>query len=62
MSLSPEQEALRDRFLQSLVEAAVPLQQGPDREAALEALIEAAELLRHRLETELVEYRAGKVE
>jgi hypothetical protein len=57
MSLSSEGEELRDRFLAALLEAARPLQSGPDPEVALEALIEAAELLRDRLRRELAELR-----
>ncbi len=57
MSLSSEAEKLRDQFLAVLLEAAHPIQTGPDPEVALEALIEAAGLLRDRLRQELVELR-----
>ena len=57
MALSSEGEELRDRFLAVLLEAARPFQSGPDPEVALEALIEAAELLHDRLRRELAELR-----
>ena len=57
MPLSPDGQELRDRFLATLLEAARPLQAGPDPEVALEALIEAADLLRDRLRRELAELR-----
>ena len=57
MPLSPEGASLRDRFLAVLLEAARPLQAGPEPEVALEALIEAAGLLRDRLRRELDELR-----
>jgi hypothetical protein len=57
MPLSLESQQLRDRCLAALLEAARPFQAGPDTEVALEALIEAAELLRDRLQRELAELR-----
>ena len=58
MNRTPEQQQLRERFLIALIEATYPLQQGgPDREVALELLIEAAELLKERLQDELEELR-----
>jgi hypothetical protein len=57
MPLSSEGEELRNRFLAALLEAARPLQVGPDPEVTLEALVEAAELLRERLRQELAELR-----
>jgi hypothetical protein len=57
MKWTPEQEALRERFVTALVEATFPLQQGPDREVCLELLILAAEQLREHLEKELAELR-----
>ena len=57
MSLSSEGTELRDRFLAALLDAARPLLAGPDPDVTLEALIEAAGLLRDRLRRELVELR-----
>lgn len=48
---------LREKFLQAMVEATFPLQQGPDQEVILEALIDAAEMLKQRFEQELDELR-----
>ena len=62
MSLSPAVEQLRDRFLKALLEAALPLQEGPDREVTLEALIEAAVALKERFEQELAELRLEESE
>jgi hypothetical protein len=57
MALSQTVQRLRDQFVKALLDAAVPLQQGPDREVTLEALIEAATVLRQRFEQELAELR-----
>jgi hypothetical protein len=57
MDLPPEVKRLRDRFFQTLVEAAAPLEQGPDREITLEALIAAAQMLSERFVQELEELR-----
>jgi hypothetical protein len=54
---NPSLEQLREQFLCAMLEATVPLQQGPDRELTLEALIGAAEMLRERFERELNELR-----
>jgi hypothetical protein len=62
MSLSQPQRQLRDQFLQTMLAAALPLQKGPDPEVALEALIEAADLLRQRFEQELAELRQEEAE
>jgi hypothetical protein len=62
MNPSPSRSALRERFLQAMVEATFPLQQGPDPEVILEALIEAADLLRARFEQELAELRQESAE
>lgn len=62
MSLSSEGEELRDRFLAVLLEAAHPLQVGADPEVALEALVEAAELLSDRLRQELAALRQEQVD
>ena len=62
MTLSPEVASLRDRFLQVLLDAAGPLQRGPDLEVTLEALIEATGQLRDKLRAELVELRMEQAE
>ena len=62
MPLSPEGQELRDWFHATLLEAARPLQAGPDPEVALEALIEAADLLRDRLRRELAELRQERAD
>ncbi|MBI1831592.1 MAG: hypothetical protein HYR84_09105, partial [Planctomycetes bacterium] len=48
---------LRNRFLRAMVEATFPLQAGLDQEITLQALIEAAEMLKERFEQELSELR-----
>ncbi len=50
-------EQLRDQFLNAMLQATFPLQQGPDSEVVLEALIAAAGTLRERFEQELAELR-----
>jgi hypothetical protein len=55
-------EGLRDRFFKTLLEATFPLQGGPDPEVTLEALIEAAQLLKEHLEQELAELRQEQAE
>lgn len=63
MNRSESQHLLRDQFLRAMLEATYPLQKhGPDVETTLEALIEAAELLRVRLELELTELRCEEAE
>ena len=62
MSMSPEEQMLRDRFFKMLLEATLPLQNSPDPEVALEALIEAAQMLRQHLERELNELRLEQTE
>ena len=42
MDLTPEQEQTRERYLITLLEAAMPLKVGPDPELTLELLIQAA--------------------
>jgi hypothetical protein len=54
---SPVEQELRDRFFKELLEAAFRLQEGPDREVALEALIEASGMLQEHLRRELDELR-----
>jgi hypothetical protein len=53
---SPEHE-LRDQFFKAMVEATSPLQKGSDQEITLQALIQAAQLLKERFEQELDELR-----
>ena len=62
MALSPEGQKLRDRFFQTLLEATFPLQNSPDPEVALEALIDAAHLLTEHLQHELDELRQEQAE
>jgi hypothetical protein len=62
MSLSPAAQELRDRYFQALLDVTAPLQNGPDPEIALEALIEAVHMLRERLEQELQELREESAE
>jgi hypothetical protein len=57
VALSPVERELRDRYFQELLETAFRLQQGPDPEVALEALIEASGMLQHHLQRELDELR-----
>jgi hypothetical protein len=57
MSTSSTATDLRERFLQAMIEATFPLQQGQDQEVTLRALIDAAEMLRERFEQELAELR-----
>jgi len=58
MDRTTEQQALRERFVIALVETTLPIQQaGGDREVTLELLIEAANLLKERLQKELEELR-----
>lgn len=57
MPLMQSEQELRDHFLQAMVEATFPLQEGADRELTLQALIRAAEMLKERFEQELSELR-----
>jgi ribosomal protein S15P/S13E len=58
MDHTPEQQALRERYVITLIEAASPLmQEATDPEITLELLIEAANLLKQHLENELQELR-----
>ena len=59
MKLSPEQEQLREQYVIALLQATFPLQQqATDREVTIELLIEAAELLKTRLQHELEQLRS----
>jgi hypothetical protein len=62
MALSPIEQEMRDRFFKTLLEATFTLQDNPDRETALEALIDAAGMLQEHLERELTELRREQVE
>lgn len=55
-------DPLRERFVQAMVQATFPLQQGPDQEVVLQALIEAAGELKCRFEQELAELRQEAVD
>lgn len=58
MNFLETEKALRDQFLQTMLEATFPLQEKyPDPEVNLKALIEATELLKKRFEQELEELR-----
>jgi hypothetical protein len=48
---------LREQFIRVLREAVLPLQNGPDPEVTLEALIDAARALEEQLQRELDELR-----
>jgi hypothetical protein len=62
MALSPEEQQLRDRYFQILMQAVLPLQPGADPEVTLEALIDASQMLKERLQGELAELRQEQVE
>jgi hypothetical protein len=57
MLMTQNERDLRDRFFNAMLEATFPLQQGEDQEVTLQALIQAADLLRQRFEQELDELR-----
>jgi hypothetical protein len=58
MDLTPEQQQLRESYVIVLLEAIAPLQQkASDPEVTLELLIEAADLLKVHLESDLKELR-----
>ena len=62
MEQTTTREGLRDRFFRTLLEVTFPLQGGPDPEVTLEALIEAAQMLKDHLEQELAELRQEQAE
>jgi hypothetical protein len=62
MNTSPALRSLKERLFQAMLEATLPLQEGPDPEVTLEALIEAAGMLRQRFEQELAELRQEAAE
>jgi hypothetical protein len=58
MAPPPDQTKLRDHFLQAMLEATSSLQkEGLDQEVTLQALIQAAQMLKERFEQELAELR-----
>ena len=57
MHHSQDRQQLREQFFLTLAQAVLPLKEGPDPELTLEVLIEAANLLREHLESELAELR-----
>jgi hypothetical protein len=58
MTPSPGEEQLRDQFFKAMLEATFQLQKkGPDQEVTLQALIQAAQMLKERFEQELDELR-----
>jgi hypothetical protein len=57
MALSKVAQQLRDEYVRKLIEAAAPLQQSADLEVALEALIEATQIVKEKFEQELAEVR-----
>ena len=62
MASSPGEAELRQQFFQSLLDAAFALKAGPDPEVTLEALIDAAQMLKEHLEKELEELRLEQAE
>jgi hypothetical protein len=62
MTISPEDQQLRERFLRVLIEATLPLQPGPDPEMTLKALIDASQMLTEHLQRELAELREEQAE
>jgi hypothetical protein len=57
-----DRDVLRARFVGALLDAVRPLQDSPDRELALELLIEAAGVLQERLRGELTELRVEETD
>ena len=62
MAISRGEQELRERFFRFLCESVLPLKAGPDPEVALEALIEASQMLTEHLQQELEERRQEQVE
>jgi ribosomal protein S15P/S13E len=60
--LTPTEQTLRQQYFQTMLEGTFPLQNGPDPEVQLEALIHAAEMLKEHLEHELAELRLEQAE
>jgi len=55
--MTPAENELRDQLFKTMLEATFPLQHGPDQEVNLQALIQAAQMLKERFEQELDELR-----
>ena len=55
--MTPAEHQLRDQLFKAMLEATFPLQHGPDQEVTLQALIQAAQMLKERFEQELDELR-----
>jgi hypothetical protein len=62
MPLSAQEQQLRDRYFRSLLETATSLQDAADPEVALEALIEASQMLTEHLQRELTLLRQEQAE
>jgi hypothetical protein len=62
MTTPADPRPLAERYFHKLLEAAFPLMGGPDPEVAVEALIEAAGMLKEHLERELQELRQEQAE
>jgi hypothetical protein len=62
MPLSPTEQELRDTFLGKMLVLVMSLKGGPDPEVALEALIEASQMLTQHLQQELTEIRQEQAE
>lgn len=56
-SVGPVERRLTDRYLQAFLQTAFGLEEGPDQEITLQALIRAAARLKERFEGELEELR-----
>ncbi len=57
MTPSPTEQKLRDQFVKAMLEATFALQKSSDQEVTLQALIQAAQMLKERFEQELDELR-----
>ena len=55
--MTPAEHELCNRLFKAMLEATFPLQHGPDQEVTLQALIQAAQMLKERFEQELDELR-----
>ena len=63
MDPSQAEKELRGQFFQAMLEATFPLQaRGKDQEVTLQAMIQAADMLREHFEHELEELRLEQAE